>query len=107
MEKKKEKVEKKIDVMAEMSQPIIVDLGRQQSKKLTAMKNGEGKLWNEVLEVVGEVKDMLGKEADGKMLVPLILIYEKKTRRHRIEKLIFPLADWDDDDDWDDDEDED
>ena len=86
------------EVITEMSQPIIVELGKQRSKKIKALKKGKGKLWNEVLEVAEEVKDMLGEEADGKMLVPLILIYEKKSKRQRIEKLLFPLADWDDED---------
>lgn len=105
--KQTKKKEKTTDARTEMSQPIIIELGKQRSKSLEALKNGKGKLWNEVLEVVEEVKDMLGEEAEGKMLVPLILIYENKGRRRRIEKLLFPLADWadedsDDDENWDD-----
>jgi hypothetical protein len=90
----------------DMTQPIIVDLGRQRSTALTDLKAGEGELWDEVLDVVAEVKELLGDEAHGKTLLPLILIYEKKRRRPRLEKVLFPLADWDDDDDDDDDEDD-
>lgn len=83
----------------EMTQPIIVDLGRQRASRLADLKEGEGELWEEVLEVIAEVKEMLGAEANGKVLMPVILIYEKKSRHSRIESLLFPLADLDDDDD--------
>jgi len=83
----------------EMTQPIIVDLGKQKASRLKDLKAGEGELWDEVLDVVDEVKEMLGAEADGKVLVPLVMIYEKKSSAPRLEKVLFPLADWDDDDD--------
>jgi hypothetical protein len=58
-------------------------------------------LWNEVLEVADEVKEMLGAEAEGKILIPVIMLYQEKLGRRRIdlEKLIFPLMETDDDDD--------
>ena len=52
--------EEKVDVAAEMTQPIIIDLGKQKGQALKDLKRGEGKLWDEVFEVVAEVKDMLG-----------------------------------------------
>lgn len=79
-------------VMTEMTQPIIIDLGKQKSKKLKALKKGEGKLWDEVFDVMEEVKEMLGEEADGKMMVPIIMIYEKKSKRSQVERLLFPLS---------------
>jgi uncharacterized protein (UPF0335 family) len=92
----------------EMTQPIIVDLGRQRASRLADLKEGEGELWDEVLDVIAEVKDMLGAEADGKVLLPVIMIYEKTSRRRRrIENILFPLADLHDDDDDDEAEDED
>jgi hypothetical protein len=48
--------------------------------------------------VVDEVKEMLGEEAAGKLMVPIIMIYEKKQSQPRVEKILFPLANWDDDD---------
>ncbi len=80
------------EVTTDMTQPIIVDLGKQRPKKLKDLKNGEGELWEEVLDVLEEVKDMLGEDADGKLLVPIVMLYERKQRRARIEKLLFPLA---------------
>jgi hypothetical protein len=52
------------------------------------------------------VKEMLGAEAEGKVLIPVIMLYQEKAGRRRIdlEKLIFPLMDSVDDDDDDDDE---
>src|SRR5712692_11028805 len=35
------------EVRAEMSQPIIVDLGRQKSTKRKDLKAGEGELWDD------------------------------------------------------------
>jgi len=90
----------------EMTQPVIIDLGKQRSKSIKELKNGEGELWDEVLEVADEVKEMLGAEAEGKVLIPVIMLYQEKASRRRIdlEKLIFPLMENDDDDDDDDDE---
>lgn len=90
----------------EMTQPIIVDLGRQRASRLADLKEGEGELWDEVLDMLTEVKETLGAEADGKVLMPVILIYEKKTRR-RLESILFPLADLHEDNDDDEAEDED
>ena len=64
----------------------------QLLKKLKQLKRGEGELWDEIFDVVAEVKEMLGEEAEGKMLVPIVMLYEKKRKRQRIEKLLFPLA---------------
>jgi hypothetical protein len=90
----------------EMTQPVIIDLGKQRSKAIKELKNGEGELWDEVLDVADEVKEMLGAEAEGKILIPIIMLYQEKAGRRRIdlEKLIFPLMETDDEDDDDDDE---
>jgi hypothetical protein len=74
----------------EMTQPIIIDLGSQKSSNLKELKKGKGKLWEEVLNVVEETKEMLGDEAKGKVIMPVIMIYQKKSRRQSLEKLIFP-----------------
>src|SRR5512147_3053903 len=88
-------------ISTEMTQPVIIDLGKQRSKLIKELKNGEGELWDEVLEVADEVKEMLGAEAEGKVLIPVIMLYQEKAGRRRIdlEKLIFPLMENDDDDD--------
>ena len=92
---------------AEMTSPVIIDLGSQKSGSLRELKKGEGKLWDEVLDVAEEVKEMLGAEADGKVFVPIVMLYKEKSggRRLDLNKILFPLLDQDDEDD-DDDEDE-
>lgn len=98
--------EEAVKTATEMTQPVIIDLGRQKSSALRDLKKGEGKLWEEVLEVAEEVKEMLGTEADGKVLIPIIMLYkEKSNRRLDIDRILFPLLERDDDED-DDDEDE-
>jgi hypothetical protein len=84
-------VEETETTQAEMTQPIIIELGTQKSSNLKALKKGKGKLWDEVLSVVDETKEMLGTEAQGKVFVPVVLIYKKKSKRQGLEKLIFPL----------------
>jgi hypothetical protein len=63
-------------------------------------------LWEEVLDVAEEVKEMLGTEAEGKVLIPIIMLYkEKSNRRLDLDRILFPLLERDDEED-DDDEDE-
>ena len=76
---------------AEVTQPIIIDLGSQKIKFIKALKNGEGKLWDEVQSVVEEVRDMLGEKADGKVIIPVVMVYRKKAKRQTLDKLAFPL----------------
>ncbi len=76
---------------SEMTQPIVIDLGSQKPGNIKDLKKGKGELWDEVLNVVDETREMLGAEADGKVFVPVILIYKKKIKRKGLEKLVFPL----------------
>ena len=77
----------------EMTQPVIIDLGKQKPRALKSLKKGEGKLWEEVLDVVEEVKTMLGPDADGKVLVPIVLVYREQSRRRRLnlKRMLSPL----------------
>ncbi|HEX9330271.1 MAG TPA: hypothetical protein VF896_00205 [Anaerolineales bacterium] len=85
--------EESVRTSTEMTQPVIIDLGKQKSRALKSLKKGEGKLWDEVLEVVEEVKDMLGTDADGKVLVPIVLLYREKPRRRRLnlKRILSPF----------------
>lgn len=100
--------EESVKASTEMTQPVIIDLGRKRSKRIRELKRGEGKLWDEVFDVMEEVKDTLGQDAAGKVLVPVVMIYEKVAlRRLDLEKVLFPLLDLDNEDDDDEDEEED
>ena len=100
--------EESVKTSAEMTQPVIIDLGKQRSRALKDLKKGEGKLWDEVLDVAEEVKDMLGEEANGKVFVPIVMLYQEKSGRRRLDldKIMFPLLEEDDDDEDDDEDDE-
>ena len=74
----------------EMTQPIIIDLGKHKAKAIDALKEGEGELWDDMLDVVAEVKQMLGEESNDKVIIPVVMIYEKKRKRPRLDKMIFP-----------------
>ncbi len=83
-------MEEPVDKPVDMTQPVIIDLGRQKSKDLNGLKKGQGKLWDELLDIVEEIKDQLGEQADGKVLMPVVMIYQKKAKRQRLDKLFFP-----------------
>jgi len=61
--------------------PIIINLGKQRRKRIKQLKRSSGVLMNEVMETVNQVNGQLGAEANGKVLVPVVLIYREKRRR--------------------------
>lgn len=73
-------------------EPVILNLGKQKRGAIKKLKKGEGKLWDEVLDAVSEVKKTLGKEAEDKVLVPVVMLYRKKSRRRSIslDKIFLP-----------------
>src|SRR5690348_6999796 len=60
--------------------PVVVDLGKQNSKTLRALKNGEGPLMEDVARVLEDVRAK-SPELAGKELVPVVLIYRKRPKR--------------------------
>jgi hypothetical protein len=63
--------------------PIIIDLGKAKRKRIKALKRGRGKLMAEVSGVINEARINLGTEANGKGLIPVILIYRQKRKRKK------------------------
>lgn len=61
--------------------PIIIDLGKEKKKRIRDLKRGRGRLMAEVAAVLSEVRANIGDDADGKQLVPVVLIYKKKRKR--------------------------
>ena len=74
--------------IGEMTEPIIIDLGKQKKKRLKKLKKGRGRLWYEVLDVLDEVDVQLGEQVGERVLVPVILIYERKRSR---KSRMFPF----------------
>lgn len=67
----------------EVTEPIIINMGKQKRKRIKRLFKGQGKLWNEVEGVVEEVSTQLGEELEGKTIVPLVLVYRRSPRRKR------------------------
>ena len=83
MTEEKDPVENEVEV----TEPIILNLGKQKRKQIKNLMEGRGKLWFEVQDVIDEVSTMLGDELEGKTIVPLILIYRRKPKRKRARGL--------------------
>lgn len=74
---------------SEMTVPIIVDLGKQKRKRIKALKEGRGRLMDEVTDVVDQVRESLGEDAEGKVMIPVVLLYRRRRRRRRAR--LFPF----------------
>lgn len=68
--------------------PIVIDLGRTSSKKVKQLKSGEGIYHSEVEPTIAQVRSQLGSDLEGKELLPVIIIYEKKPKRKTIFDII-------------------
>jgi len=65
------------------STPVIVDLGKTKRKKIKQLREGRGKLLGDVEDAMREVTTSLGEQANGKELVPVVLVYRKKAKKRR------------------------
>jgi hypothetical protein len=66
--------------MEDLGLPVVIDLGKTDRKQIKALKKGSGKLKEEVIEATAGVKSRLGADADGKELLPIVVIYKRKRR---------------------------
>lgn len=71
----------------DISEPIIINLGKQRRKRIKNLMKGRGKLWYEVEGVIDEATAKLGEEVEGKTVVPLVLIYRTKRKRRRLGRM--------------------
>lgn len=69
--------------LAEVTAPIIVSLGKKKKKAIKSLKRGKGGTMDEVMDVIDQVQANLGAQAEGKILVPVVVLYQRKTRRVR------------------------
>jgi hypothetical protein len=61
--------------------PIVVDLGKRRRKELKELTVGEGPLVKEVADVIEQVRTELAGDLDGRVLLPVVLIYRNQRRR--------------------------
>lgn len=69
--------------MLKTGAPIVIDLGGASRKGIRQLKDGSGKLSREVLDVVSDIHERLGTEAQNKELIPIVVVYSRKKRRPR------------------------
>jgi hypothetical protein len=75
--------------MSERPLPIVVNLGKQSSKRIKELERGEGKLVSEVQDTLAGIRASLGEQAASKELVPVVLVYKKKLKNGGRLKLPF------------------
>jgi hypothetical protein len=63
--------------------PVILDLGKKKRKAIKDLKKGRGKLVDEVMEAVSRLEASLGEEANGKTILPVVVLYKEKKRLPR------------------------
>jgi hypothetical protein len=61
--------------------PVVLDLGKTKRKLIRELKKGEGELMEEVAAAIEAVRSNLGAEVEGKVLAPVVIIYERRVRR--------------------------
>jgi len=68
--------------------PIIVDSGRRSRKTVRLLKEGRGRLMEEVTDIIYDIRSTRG--TSGKELVPIVIIYREKSRRSRVSLPLIP-----------------
>jgi hypothetical protein len=69
--------------VSEVLTPVVVPLGKKKKKDIKRLKRGEGRAMDEVMDVIEQVQANLGAQADGKVILPVVVIYKQKQRRFR------------------------
>jgi len=78
------------EVEIEVATPMILDMGKTKAKQIKRLKKGKGPLMDEVVDILDEVADALGDELEGKMMVPIVILYKEKKKKKRT-RIKFPF----------------
>ena len=62
---------------------IVVNFGKVSRSSLKKLRRGRGKLMTELDEVLAQVKHEIGSEIEGREIVPVVLVCQKKRRKRR------------------------
>jgi N-glycosylase/DNA lyase len=74
-----------------LNAPIIVDAGRISRASVRNLKRGQGKLLDDVKDALDEVNTSLGADAEGKHLIPVVLVYRRRSRSRSGRRSFLPL----------------
>jgi hypothetical protein len=66
-----------------MNAPIILEVGKTKKRNIRDMERGQGKILADLQEAMVEVTATLGADAEGKQLVPVVLVYRRKQKKRR------------------------
>ena len=66
-----------------LNAPIIMEVGKAKKKDIRDVKRGQGKIMGDLQDAMAEVTSSLGDQADGKQMVPVVLVYKKKRKRSK------------------------
>ena len=69
--------------MIDHTAPIILDMGKKKRRALKDLRRGRGRLMDEVEQSLDEVRIGLGEEMAGKQIVPIVLVYKKKSKKRK------------------------
>jgi len=77
---------------AEGSEPsilasVLIDFGKERRSRIKDLKRGKGKLIDKVEDAIEQAVEELGEEANGKEILPVIVIVEKKPSKNKLPKL--------------------
>ena len=61
--------------------PIYVELGARKARLLRKLDKGEGRLMHEVADAMEEVEATLSDQADGRVLLPVVVVYGRKKKK--------------------------
>lgn len=68
-------------MVAESVNPVVIDMGVTKKKHIKNLKHGSGPAQTDVDRVMATVRASLAAEADGKVLVPIVMVYKKRAKR--------------------------
>jgi hypothetical protein len=68
---------------APMTTPLVLDLGKRGKKAIRRLRQGRGPAMAEVMDVMEQVQAQLGDDAQGKVLLPVVVLYGRKRRKPR------------------------
>jgi hypothetical protein len=76
-----------------IGRPVVYDLGKAKRGQIKDLKRGHGKLVGEVNELIAQVRSTLGEAGHEGQIVPIVVVYRRKTKRRRRRRsgLPFPL----------------
>jgi|ERR1700728_2840875 len=61
-----------------VERPVVVSLGSTRRKRIKELKRGTGKLMYKVRNAVELVAADLGQDAEGRKLLPVVVVYREK-----------------------------